>query len=138
MLWFGRGVRQRLTLAHDGHFLEHHGRERLVVIVGPYAGDGLDYIKAGGIALAEDGVLVVEVLGGHLGDEELTAVSVGSGVGHSQAAGYVETEIRIELILELIAGISHAGADRVSSLNHEFGNDAMKDGAVVERLVVLP
>jgi hypothetical protein len=38
---------------------------------------------------------------------------------------------------KLVAGIAHAGAGGVAALDHEFGNDAMEDGAVVVGLVVL-
>ena len=43
----------------------------------------------------------------------------------------------MELVGELVAGTAAAGAFRVAALNHEIGNDAMKNGAVVERLAGL-
>ena len=49
---------------------------------------------------------------GDLGDEELGAVGVGAGVGHGQAAGHVEGEVGIELVLERVAGVAGAGAER--------------------------
>ena len=131
------GAGHGLALADDGHFLQHNRRERLVVAVARDAGDGFDHLNAGVVALAEEGVVLVERVVGLLGDEELAAVGVGTGVGHGQAAGAVEVEVGIELIVEGIAGVARAGAGGVATLDHELGNDAMEDGAVVVGLVVL-
>jgi hypothetical protein len=35
-------------------------------------------------------------------------------------------------VFELVAGASHAGALRVAALDHEVGNDAMKNRSVVK------
>jgi hypothetical protein len=82
-------------------------------------------------------VVLIEMFGGHLGDKELAAVGVGSGVCHGEASGDIETQVGIEFVFKLITGVAHAGTGWIAALDHEFGNDAMKDGAVVERLVVL-
>ena len=37
------------------------------------------------------------------------------------------------LILELVARSAHAGAAGIAALDHEVGNDAVKDGSVVKR-----
>src|SRR5580704_13328145 len=82
---------------------------------------------------AEDGVLAGEPIGGRNGDEELAAVGVRSGVGHGQLAGDIELVRRaLGLILEAIAGSAHAGAGGIAALDHEVGNNAMKDGSVEE------
>ena len=132
-----RERRHRLALADDGDLFQDHGSERLVAAVARDAGNGLDDVDAGLVALAEEGVVLVEGVDGLLGDEELAAVGVGSGVGHGQLAGPVEVQVGIELVVEAVAGIAHAGAGGVAALDHELGNDAMEGGAVVERLVVL-
>jgi hypothetical protein len=43
-------------------------------------------------------VVVVEVGGGHLGDEELRAVGVRPRIRHRQVAGFVEGLARLELM----------------------------------------
>src|SRR5260370_14307658 len=39
------------------------------------------------------------------------------------------------LVFELVAGTAHAGALRVSALNHEVGNHAMKNRSMIKRVV---
>ena len=43
----------------------------------------------------------------------------------------------MELVGELVTGAAASGAFRVAALNHEIGNHAMKNGAIVERLTGL-
>ena len=62
---------------------------------------------------------------------------LGPELAMARRAGRVEVQVRIELIVEGVAGIAHAGARWIAALNHEFGNHAMECGAVVKRLVVL-
>ncbi len=125
-----------LAFADDGDFLQNHRLKGAVVAVAFYSGDGADDEEAGGVALAEDGVVAIERLSLCHGDEELAAVGVGSGVGHGQAAGAVEGQAGIELIFELEAGAAVSGAGGVAALNHVSGDDAMEDGSVVERAVM--
>src|SRR6266851_6677866 len=69
--WGCRERRHGLSLAHDGYAVDDDRRERFVVAVafdvrdGGYEQDGV------GVALAEDGVLAVELRYGVLSDEEL-------------------------------------------------------------------
>src|ERR1019366_2248652 len=65
--------------------------------------------------------------------EELRAVRVGSGVGVGETAGAIEHDGGRSLILEFVAGIAGTGAKRVATLNHEFGDHAMENGAVIKR-----
>jgi hypothetical protein len=86
-------------------------------------------------------VLAVERWDGFFGDEELAAVGAaaggtGAGVGHGEEAGLVEGEAGVDLVLEVVAGITGAVADAVTALDHELWDDAMEGGPVVERLVV--
>ena len=90
----------------------------------------------GVVALAEKRVMLIEKIRRLLGDEKLAAIRVRPAVGHRQPARTVEIQVGIELIVEQIAGIAHSGSRRIAALNHELRNDAMKDGAVVIRLVV--
>ena len=81
-------------------------------------------------------MFAVELRDDVFGDEELGAVSAGAGVGHGEAAGLVEGEGGVELIFEHVAGVANAGAERVATLDHEAGDDAVEDGAVIEPFAV--
>ena len=50
----------RVAVADNGDLFEHHRGVRLVAAVAGDAGDGLDYLDAGVVALAEEGVVLVE------------------------------------------------------------------------------
>ena len=94
-----------------------------------------------GIALAEDGVLAVELGDGVFGDEELRAVGAaarwaGTGIRHGEAAGDVEGEGGIDLVFEEVTWVAHACSGGVAALDHEAGDDSVEGGAVVEGLVV--
>ncbi len=81
-----------LAVADDGDVVDDDGGEGFVAGVAFDAGDGGDESDGVGVALAEDGVVAVELGDGVLGDEELGAVGVGAGVGHGEAAGDGEGE----------------------------------------------
>ena len=70
----------------------------------------------------------------HFGDEKLRAIGVGTGVGIGQPAGHIEFHVG-KLICHLEAGAAGAIAQRIPALNHEIRDHAMKDGAIVERLI---
>ena len=127
----------RLAFADNGDLFQGDWHQGLVVAVALYSGDGSDNEKAGGIALAEDCVVMVERVGFCNSDEELAAICIGSGVGHGQASRPVEGQVRIELVLEAETRAAFAGARRVASLDHVSRNDAVEGGAVVERAVVI-
>ena len=88
------------------------------------------------VALAEDGVLAVEIRLGELRDEELGAVGVGAGVRHGEAAGNVEVEVGGGFVVEEVAGVAGAVSGVVAALDHEAGDDTMEGSAVIEVLVV--
>ena len=121
-----------LRYALDGYGLEDYFLVGFVLVI---AGDERDFVDdvLAFNDFAEDGVLAGEPGGGRDGDEELAAVGVGAAVGHGEFAGFVELVRRSRgFILEFITGATHAGACGVAALNHEVGNDAMEDGAVIE------
>jgi hypothetical protein len=79
-------------------------------------------------------VLSVQPRRGREGDEELRPVGVGSGVRHAQHAGARVSQLGRDLVGELLAvdgGPAAAGARRVPALDHERGDDAVEDHAVV-------
>src|SRR5262249_13914836 len=80
--------------------------------------------------LAEYGVFAVEPIGRDVGNEKLAAVGIRAGVGHGQAADLMF--MGIDFVFELVTRAATPGPGRVASLDHEIGDDAMKDGAVIE------
>ena len=77
-----------------------------------------------GVALAEDGVLAVELGYDVLSDEELRAVGAlaagsGAGVGHGETTGDVEFEGGVDLVLEVVAGVAGAVSGAVSALDRK-------------------
>src|SRR6267378_1550680 len=125
-------VRLRLCDAFDGDGFEDYWGFGAVHAVAADFGDFFDYVVAFDY-FAEDGVLAGEPAGVGDRDEEVAAVGVGAGVGHGQFAGLLEAVFgALGFVGELVAGAAHAGAFGVAALDHELGDDAMEDGAVVE------
>src|SRR6266404_4286828 len=67
------------------------------------------------------------------GDKKLRAIRVRPGVGHGQPTWSIELKSWREFIFKAVAGVAGAVAERIASLNHEIGDHAMEDGAVIER-----
>src|SRR5208282_774788 len=126
---FGRGCR---VLDFDVRDL--HGIDGAVIArIAGHARDLLHQFDGGCVALAEDGIAAIEAGVRNLSDEELRTVGIGSGVGVGETPGAIELDRWRSLILEFVAGIAGASANRVATLNHELRNHAMEDGAVIER-----
>ena len=83
----------------------------------------------------EDRVLAVEVRLGLERDEELAPVRVGARVRHREDAALVAVRVPLRLVLEPVAWAASAGARRVAALEHEVGDDAVENRAVVEVVV---
>ena len=85
---------------------------------------------------AEDGMEVVEALGGREGEEEFAAVGVRAGVGHGEDAGGVMAEAGDKFVGEV--GRDGRGErigvleTRVAALDDEAGDDAIPREAGVE------
>jgi len=77
-------------------------------------------------------MLIVQPRRGGHGDKELAAVGVGPGIGHGKHARLGVLELRVKLVGEFVARTAAAGALRIAALDHEVGNHAMKNGAVVK------
>src|SRR5277367_3261793 len=106
------------------------GMKRTVITrVARHTGDLFNQFNRGIVALAKDGIAAAQMLtmGNVLGDEELRAIGVGTGVGVGQTPRAIEGKSGRRLVLELIAGIALAGASWISALNHEVGNHAMEN-----------
>src|SRR6266851_5352457 len=121
----------------DRYILHHHILQRLVLPVARGADNLFRYV----VALhdfTENRVLAGEPLCGRYGDEKLRAIGIGAGVGHGQLAGLVEAVRRaLGFVFKLIARASETCACWVATLDHEIGNHAVKDGAVVEAVLAL-
>jgi hypothetical protein len=130
-----------LAFAHDGDVVDDDRGKGFVARVTLYAGDGGNQQGGVRVALAEDGVLAVELWDIGLGYEELGAVGAAARgaracIGHGEEAGLVEGEGGVDLVLEEVAWVAGTIAHAVAALDHEVGDDAMEGGAVVVGLVV--
>ncbi|KAG1438240.1 hypothetical protein G6F57_019936 [Rhizopus arrhizus] len=103
-----------------------------------FQGDRMDHVALldridDGLAfqdLAEHGVAAVQPIGLDVGDEELAAVGVRAGVGHRQRADLVLHAVL--LVFELVARATGATTLRAAALDHEVGDHAVEDQAVIE------
>lgn len=70
----------------------------------------------------------------HGGNEKLASISTGTGIGHAQEEGLVMLEIEV-LISKLLTVDGLASSTivtrKVTTLAHEFGNDAVEATALV-------
>ena len=66
-----------------------------------------------------------------MGDEELAAVGIRSGVGHRQHATPMTYAVA-GLVFEAVTRTAAAGAFRAAALDHEIGKDAVKIQSVIE------
>ena len=67
-----------------------------------------------GVALAKDGILAVQVGLRRLGDEELRAVGIGSGVGHGEPTRDIKGKAWNDFIGEVVAGVAGAVAAAIA------------------------
>ena len=129
----GLGISFTLGIHSDGSDLLLGNRP--VSSAGSGSCDGIHNIHTGG-HLAESSVLLVQMLGILVHDEELGAGGVGAlGTGHGQDTTLVTqvilNTVKEELAFDAVAGAAHAGALRAATLNHETGDNAMEDQTVI-------
>src|SRR5690242_7517162 len=128
----------RLRL-RDRHVLDRDRRRRLVARLLGHARDLLDEVDL--FALAKDRVLSVQPIRRDLGDEELAAVGAAAigllaGVRHRERAR-LHLQLRVDLVVEVVARAARAGALRIAALDHELRDHAVERQAVEERLALL-
>ena len=116
----------------DGDVINLHRAIRPVVGITAHAGNLFHQSDGGFVALAEDGVSAVQMRVGNFCNKELRAVGVRTGVGVGQASGTVKLQGWGSFILELEANVAASAAGRIAALDHEIGNHAVEDGAIVE------
>jgi len=77
-------------------------------------------------------VFAVEPVRHDVGDEKLAAVRVWSRVCHRQRACLVLVRVALELVGKLITRSAASAGGRITALDHEIGNNPMKDGPVIK------
>ena len=135
LVGLGVGLAERIH-TDGGHLLLLEGT---VVVVDLGVGDLIHDFHALG-DLAEGRVLLIEMRGVLMHDEELASGGVGvHGARHGQDAALVLEivlkAVHKELALDAVAGAAHAGAGGVAALDHKVFDDAVEDQAVIEALV---
>lgn len=127
------GGRGNYLLRHiyDLHRIHHHRGLWPVVMVACDSDEFGDDVLAFH-DMTEDGMAVIQPSGGRERNEELAAVSARAGVGHGQFAWRIKPHALDEFIFELITGPARAGPQRATSLDHEFGYDAMEGQSIIE------
>ena len=94
--------------------------------------DGVHHIFPG-FHFAKHGVLSVEMRSSDVSDKELAAVGAGSGIGHGKRARGVG-QVLFAFISKVIARTAAASAGGIAALDHEVGNYAMEDNAIVKAI----
>src|SRR6266568_2506631 len=130
---FVRRHRMFRTRACDRNLINLHWIIWLVIRATRHARDLLHQFHALVIALAKNRVMTIQTLIGNFGDKKLRAICIRASIGIREPPWTVESEIRRSFILELISRIAFAVSERISALNHEFRNHAVKYSAVVKR-----
>src|SRR5581483_8360878 len=110
--------------------------ERPILRIARRLGNALHHLEALR-HLSEYTMAVIQPWRWRHGDEKLAAVRIGSGIGHRQYAGLGVFELGVKFIGEFVARSAAAGAFRISSLDHEIGDHAVEDGAIIKRLTGL-
>src|SRR5690606_22347278 len=119
----GKARLRRQDAVPFGHAIGPGGERGVGVALDPHAADVvalLDLVDRFQALddLAEHRVLAVQPRRGHVGDEELAAVGVGSGIGHGQHAALVGNAIG-GLVLEAVARAAAARTLGAAALDHE-------------------
>src|SRR5437868_472835 len=117
-------VRSHLLLASDLHGLNDDILDRTILGASPRAANLPDDVHAVN-DFAEDAVAVVEVRCRPERNEELTAIGVGTAIGHRQNAGLAVTQRWMKLVSEIVPGSTRTSAERIAALDHESVDDAV-------------
>src|SRR5690606_6833921 len=82
--------------------------------------------------VAEHAVPVVQVRRGPLRDEKLAAIGARARIRHGEDAGTIMLQRLVELVLELVPRATRPVPRRITTLDHEILDDAMKGQAVIK------
>lgn len=92
--------------------------------------DGVDHaLPLSGFS--ENCVLSIKVRSGAVGDEELGAVGIRSGVGHGEDSSLVMSTMGLALAFEFIAGVASSSSQWAATLDHEVRDDAVKAKPII-------
>ncbi len=127
-----RWLRRRRSTFCDRDVINLHRAIRPVIGIAAHARDLFHQGNGSFVALAEDRVSAIQMRVGNFGDKELRAVRIRTGIGVSQSSGAVKLQGRRSFVLELETNVAASAARGVAALDHEIGNHAVEDGAVVE------
>src|SRR5699024_7188896 len=130
------------ALFDDLHRIDHDVLQRTILRSGGGRPDRVDDVDGGLVLhLAEDRVLALEPVRRGDRDEELRPVralaEADARVRHREHIGFIEVELRVDLVVEGVTRPAGTGADRVAALDHEVGDHAVEDRAVIQRRVRL-
>ena len=122
-----RGIGRRRSYAFHHHVHHMHRRERLILAITLYGGDGLHHVDI--LALPPNRIAAVQRRLRRLGNKKLAGVGIGSSIGHGQPPRDIERQPgRIFILVRepRTLGSSRSGAERIAALNHEPRDYAMK------------
>src|SRR5206468_4077600 len=83
---------------------------------------------------AKDRMLPIQPGCRNMGNKELGAIRVRSGIGHAQYSWAVVTQLRMKFVGKLVPGSPRACPRGVSTLSHEVGDNPVKGHTVIESL----
>src|SRR6266496_4102726 len=85
------------------------------------------------IALPKNCIATIQVRRCYFGDKKLRAVGARPGIRISKPPRLIKEQIGRAFILKLVSRISRSVPSGIAALNHEIGNDPVKDCAVIKR-----
>jgi len=141
---------RRSSRAQDRDFANLHWTFRTIVFISWRVRNSLHQLHACLITLPEDGIAAVlrnsavsalaaafiearvQVWLRDLSDKKLRSTRVGAAIGIGKPARLIVKQIRPKLVFNRKPDFTRDGSCRIAALDHEFGNYAMKDRAVVK------
>src|SRR6202050_5922090 len=130
-----RGTGGTRSCVLDRHLLQHHILVRTILAILRDSSDLYrDVLPLHNFA--KNRVFAGQPRGRYGRNEELGSIRIRPGIRHRQFARLVEFMRRsLGLVLELISGSTHARTLRISALNHEVGDDSVKNRSIVEAIL---
>ena len=94
-------------------------------------GNGIDHVLSFRYK-TEDRVFPVEVRSRHMGDEKLATIRAGASIGHGENTRAVVLESALHFVFKTVSGAAATSAGRITALDHELVDHAVKSNVVVE------
>src|SRR5271165_665471 len=118
-------VDQQYLVCHSLRFLDGHALDLVALLYRIH-----DVLSTAN--LAEDRMLAVQPVGRDMGDEELAAVRVRTGIGHRQRTHLMKIWVAFGFIRKSIPRAAASTPHGIAALNHEVCDHAMENGPIVE------